>query len=74
MHIPREEKSDDSKDSFCEDLKQVFDHFPMYHTKILLGDLNAKVGIEDNFKPTIGNGSVHQDSNDNNVRIKTFVT
>jgi hypothetical protein len=26
VHAPCEEKSDESKDSFCEELKQVFDH------------------------------------------------
>jgi hypothetical protein len=35
----------------------VFDKFPKYHTKILVGDLNAKVGREDIFKPIIGNKS-----------------
>jgi len=30
--------------------------------KILFGDFNAKVGIENVFKPTIGNESIHQDS------------
>jgi hypothetical protein len=38
------EKSDDSKDSFYQKLQQVFDDFPKYHMKILLGDFNAKVG------------------------------
>jgi hypothetical protein len=37
--------------------------------KILLGDFNAKVGKENIFKPTIGNHSLHVDSNDNGVRI-----
>jgi len=37
--------------------------------KILLGDFNAKVGRENIFKLTIGNDSLHQDSNDNGVRI-----
>jgi len=55
VHTPSEEKSDDSKDSFYEDLKQVFDHFPKYNTKILFGDFKEKVGREDDFKPTIGN-------------------
>jgi hypothetical protein len=41
------------KDSFYEELERVFDKFPKYHTKILLGDFNAKVGREDIFKPTI---------------------
>jgi len=39
-----EQKSDDSKDSFYDELGQVFDHFPKYVMKILLGDFNAKVG------------------------------
>jgi len=44
VHPPSEEESDDSKDSFYEELEQVFfNHFPKYHMKILLGDLNAKV-------------------------------
>ena len=30
------------KDSFYEELKQVFDHFPNYHMKIILGDFNAR--------------------------------
>jgi DNA repair ATPase RecN len=42
--------------------------------KILLGDFNAKVGRENIFKPTIGNESLHQDSNDNGVRIINVAT
>jgi hypothetical protein len=30
------------------------------------------VGRENNFNPTIGNGSLHQDSNDNSVRTVNF--
>jgi hypothetical protein len=68
-HAPTEEKGDDSKDSFYEELEGGFDHFPKYHMKILLVDFNAKVGREDAFKPTTGNESLHQDSNDNGVRV-----
>ena len=39
---------------------------------ILLWDFNAKVVIEKIFQPTIGNESLHQDSNDNGVRIVNF--
>ena len=74
MHATSEDKSDLSKDSFYEELEQIFDHFPRYHMKILLGDFNAKVGRENIFKPTIGNGSLHHDSNDNGVRIVNFGT
>ena len=74
VHAPSEEKSDDSKDSFYEELEQVFDHFPKYHMKIILGDFNAKMGSENTFKPTIRNDSLHQDSNDNGVRVVNFAT
>jgi exonuclease III len=36
VSAPTEEKGDDSKDSFYEELEEVFDHFPKYHMKILL--------------------------------------
>src|SRR5215472_13492596 len=74
VHAPSEEKSDTSKDSFYAELEQVFDRLPKYHTKILLGDFNAKVGRENIFKPTIGQESLHQHSNDNGVRLVNFAT
>ena len=70
VQAPGEEKSDDSKDSFDDELKQVFNHVPKYHMKILVGDFNAKLGI----KLTIVNESLHQDSNNNGVRIVNFNT
>jgi len=42
--------------------------------KILLGDFNAEVGNENIFKPTIGNESLHQDSDNNGVRIVNVAT
>jgi hypothetical protein len=59
VHAPTEDKDEDIKDSFYEELEQVFDQFPRYHMKILLPDFNAKArkkgGREDIFKPIIGN-------------------
>ena len=69
-----EEKSDDTKDSFYEVLEQVFNHFPKYHMKIVLGDFNAKLGRGDIFKATVGNESLQQDSNENGVRKVNFAT
>jgi hypothetical protein len=43
VHARSEEKSDESKECFYEELEQVFYHFPKYHMKIPLGDFNAKV-------------------------------
>jgi exonuclease III len=70
VHAPTEDKDDDIKDSFYKELEQVFDQFPRYHMKILLGDFNAKVGKEDIFKPIIGNESLHEASNDNGQSSK----
>ena len=41
VHAPSEEKSEELKGSFYEELEELFDHFPKYHMKILLGDCNA---------------------------------
>jgi exonuclease III len=72
VHAPTEDKCDDTKDSFNEELEGVFDQFPKYHMKILLGDFNAKVGREDIFKPTIKNEIFHETINDNGVRVVNF--
>jgi hypothetical protein len=76
IHGPTEDKIDDIKDRFYEELEHVFDKFPKYHMKILLGDFSAKVGREDTsiFKPMIGNESFHKISNDNGVRVVNFAT
>jgi hypothetical protein len=74
VHAPTEDKDDDIKDSFHKGLEQVFDQFPKYHMKILLGDSNAKVRRKDTFKIIIGNESLHEASNGNGVRVVNFAT
>jgi hypothetical protein len=74
VHAPTEDKTADMKDSFYEELKSVFNKFPNYNMKILLGDCNAKVGRENIFKTEIGTESLHEVSNDNGVRVVNFAT
>jgi exonuclease III len=62
------------KDRFYENLEHLLEEFPKYHTKILLGDFNDKVGKEDIFKPTIWNESSHGISNNNGVIVVNFAT
>jgi hypothetical protein len=59
VHAPTEDKDDDIKDSFYEELEHTFDQFAKYHTKILLGDFYAKVGRENIFKKITGTESLH---------------
>jgi hypothetical protein len=65
VRSPTEDKIDDVKDSFYEELERIFDTFPKYSMKILLGDFNA----EDIFKLTIGNESLHKIGNNNGVNF-----
>jgi hypothetical protein len=74
VHAPTDDKIDDNEGSFYEELEHVFDEFPKYHTKILLGNFNAEVGREDIFKPRIGNESLHEISNDNGIRVVNIAT
>ncbi|PSN46866.1 hypothetical protein C0J52_13676 [Blattella germanica] len=67
VYGPIEASDDTIKDEFYEELSRC-------HMKIVLGDFNAKVGREDIFRPTIGKYSLHEDSNDNGVRLVTFAT
>jgi hypothetical protein len=74
VHAPTEDKIDDVKDTFYKELEQVFNKFPKYHTKFLLGDFSAEVGKEDIFKATIGNESLREITDDNGVRVVNFAT
>jgi hypothetical protein len=53
IHAPTEDKTDDVKDSFYEEVERVFDKFPKFHTKILVGDFNATISREVTFKLTV---------------------
>jgi hypothetical protein len=64
----------DIKNSFFEELGLVFYQFPRYNKKFFWSDFNAEVGREDSFKPTTGNESSHEISNDNGVRAVNFAT
>jgi exonuclease III len=74
VRAPCEDKSDDVKDSFYEELAHVFNQFPRYDMKILLGDFNAEVGREDIYKLTIGNESSHEIRIDIGVKVVNFAT
>ena len=72
VHAPTEEKDDDEKDNFYEDLDQIYEECPKRDIKIILGDLNAKIGQEEVYRPIIGKYSLHTLSNDNGIRLIDF--
>jgi exonuclease III len=67
VHAPCEDKGDDEKDNFYDELGCVFDQFARYSMQILLGEFSVKVGRENIFKPTIGNETLHDISSDSGV-------
>jgi hypothetical protein len=69
---PIEDKIDDVKETFYNELEYVFEKFPKYYIEILLGYYSNKERREDIFKPTIGNDNLHKISNNNGVRVVNF--
>jgi hypothetical protein len=67
--VPTGNTANDTRDSFHEELGRVFDQFPNFHTKMLLGYFSSKKGREDISKSEIGNDSLHDDSNVNVVIV-----
>lgn len=65
---------DETMDSFYEELQHVLIQYLRTTWKNSLEDFKAKVGREDIFNPTIWNGSLHNISNDNGVRVANFAT
>lgn len=72
MYAPTNERPDDEKDSFYSLLERTYDSCPRNDIKIIVGDLNAQVGREKTFRPTIGSFSLHPKSNENGLRLITF--
>jgi len=57
------------KEEFYSLLEKNINQTARSDTKILLGDFNAKVGKESIYKPTIGSGSLHNETNNNEIRM-----
>ena len=53
-------------------LEQNINQTPNLDIKIILGDFNAKVGKENTYKPTTGNKSLHNETNNNGIKIIQF--
>ena len=69
-----EEKSDAKKDAFYDELRNLYDTCPRNNVKLIIGDLNAQIGKEAIYYPTIGEKAFHQESNENGKRLINFAT
>ena len=72
VHCPHDARPDDEKEAFYAQLEQVYDGCPQRDVKIVIGDMNAQVGREAEYRPVIGPNSLHAVSNDNGQRCVNF--
>jgi exonuclease III len=73
-HFPTEDKADEKKDSFYGELDEIYGECLKRDCKIIIGDMNAKVGKEQIYRPVIGKHSLHKRSNDNGMRLINFAS
>lgn len=72
FYAPTEDSDEETKDNFYELLDQRLNSIPNYDMKIVLGDANAKIGKENMWKEIAGKESLHDETNENGVRLCSF--
>lgn len=71
-HAPTENAEEEQKDDFFDLMDEVLNKCPNYATKIILGDMNAKIGRDQQFHQITGKHSLHYTSNDNGQKLIQF--
>jgi hypothetical protein len=72
VHAPHNGRPDHEKDEFYSLLEKTYNERPKHDIRIVIGDLNAQVGREEEFRPTTGRFSLHPVSNENGLRLINF--
>jgi endonuclease/exonuclease/phosphatase family metal-dependent hydrolase len=68
-HAPMEEKSERERGQCYDRLERMYKHCPSYDIKIILGDMNAKVGKAIWMGTAVGACGIHDESNENRTRL-----
>ena len=72
VHAQTNEKTNEINEEFYNLLEQNINQIANSDIKIILGDFKVKVGKENIYKPTIGNESLHNKTNNNATKIIEF--
>jgi hypothetical protein len=72
VHAPTEEKEEEIKDESCAQLTDIYDCQPGHDIKIVVGDLNAKIGREEVYQLVAGKESLHEFCNYSEWRLMDF--
>jgi len=65
IHAPTEEKDEEEKEKFYEDLQKIHNKIPKHDIVIIMGDLNAKIGKEKLYQQVAGKYTLHESTNGN---------
>jgi len=74
IHAPTEVSNEEENESFYDLLQKTYDESPSYDAKIIIGYMNAQVGKEEIYCPTIGSHSLHENTNYNGYRLIQLAT
>lgn len=74
VYAPNEEAPVVNKDEFYDSINIIYTSAHKYDIKIIIGDLNAKVGKEEYVIPIEGNHSLRGTTNDNVSHLINFAT
>ena len=69
IHAPKEDKEEEIKEQFYEELQRIQDRVPKHDITIIMGDMNAKLGKEEVFSQVIGRHSLHNSANENGEMV-----
>ena len=75
VYAPTNDADDDTKDDFYDQLQKTVDEVPGHDMLIIMGDLNAKVGLpQEEEEEIIGMHGLKCERNDNGERFVDFCT
>jgi hypothetical protein len=72
LSAPTNDSDEEVKDQFYEQLKRAYAACPSHDVKLVMGDANANVGPETVHQPTISKLSLHESTNENDLRLVNF--
>jgi serine phosphatase RsbU (regulator of sigma subunit) len=72
VYAPTEDKEEEIKDQFYEELQRTQDRVPTHDVTIILGDMNAKLWKEKVFSQVVGRHTLHNISNKNGEMVPNY--
>ncbi|XP_008471253.1 craniofacial development protein 2-like [Diaphorina citri] len=72
VHAPTEEKPDEDKESFYEELDNTLARVQKYDMVLVMGDFNAKIGCKESQKKVAGPFTLHEYNSDNGDLLADF--